>query len=143
MIEVTAEKCTGCRLCEFVCSFVKEGYFRPERSRIRIRRWSKEAVSVPLLCFQCDCRACVRECPVGALSWDETKKVVMLDLSKCKNSTQGVRCYICRDSCPFDGCHIPLEKGIPRPPVICDLCGGDPECVKVCFTQAIQARTRS
>ena len=45
-----------------------------------------------------------------------------------------VGCPACADACPFGMAALHPETGLA---VICDLCGGDPACVKRCATSAI------
>jgi Fe-S-cluster-containing dehydrogenase component len=60
---------------------------------------------------------------VSALSPSEGTGAVLVDREKC------IGCGECIDACPGKIPHIhPAENYA----LICDLCGGDPECVKVC-----------
>jgi Fe-S-cluster-containing dehydrogenase component len=45
-----------------------------------------------------------------------------------------IGCSACVDECPFGMVMLHPERGLP---LICDLCGGDPACVKRCATKAI------
>ena len=49
VLAVDYEKCTGCRLCELVCSVRHEGVSNPARSRIRIVKWEWEGIYVPVV----------------------------------------------------------------------------------------------
>ena len=78
---------------------------------------------VPHLCAQCDDYPCVTACPAGALSVSDETGAVLVDGEKC------TACGACIEACPGRVPHVhPAEEGV----VICDLCGGDPLCVKVC-----------
>jgi len=115
-------KCSGCRRCEIVCSLHHEGRIWPEASRIRVFMLVP-GLEVPHLCAQCDNPACVEACPVGAISIDEKLKRVVVDKDKCTG------CGACVDACPGRVPHIhPTENYA----LICDLCDGDPQCVKAC-----------
>jgi len=61
--------------------------------------------------------------PLKALSVDEDTLAVLVDREKCTG------CGQCIKSCPGN---IPFLHPEDNKAVICDLCGGDPECVKVC-----------
>ncbi len=115
-------KCSGCRRCELACSMHHEGWWWPEASRIRVFM-PFPGVEVPHFCAQCDDYPCVASCPVEALSVDEDTTAVIVDQDKCTG------CGECIDACPGKVPFMHPEHG---KAVICDLCGGDPECVKVC-----------
>jgi Fe-S-cluster-containing dehydrogenase component len=65
----------------------------------------------------------VENCPVEALSVDSVTTAVIVDDERC------IGCGACTEACPGTVPH--LHPRI-RKSTICDLCGGDPECVKVC-----------
>jgi Fe-S-cluster-containing dehydrogenase component len=70
----------------------------------------------------------VAACPTEALFKDETTGAVLLHPDDC------IGCSACVDACPFGMAILHLETGLA---LICDLCGGDPACVKRCATGAI------
>lgn len=115
-------RCSGCRKCEIVCSLKHEGRIWPEASRIRIFMYVP-GLEVPHLCTQCADYPCVNSCPFKALSIDENTGAVRVDKEKCTG------CGKCIEACPGAVPFIHPRDGYA---VICDLCGGDPECVKVC-----------
>ncbi len=115
-------KCSGCRRCEIVCSLHHEGRIWPEASRIRVFMLVP-GVEIPHLCAQCNDYPCVPACPVEALSVDDDTLAVLVDKEKCTG------CGECIKACPGN---IPFLHPEDNKAVICDLCGGDPECVKVC-----------
>jgi len=102
--------------------------FKPSISRIRIVKNDKLSIDVPLICIQCEVPACVHVCPVNALSRDEETGIVKLDMDKCIN------CSLCVIKCPYHGV-FKTPSGVT---VKCDLCDGDPKCVKYCPTGALQ-----
>jgi Fe-S-cluster-containing hydrogenase component 2 len=115
-------RCSGCRRCELACSLHHEGKMWPEASRIRVFMLFPGA-EVPHLCSQCHDYPCVASCPTKALSVDEKTLAVKVDREKC------VSCAKCIDACPGK---IPFLHPGDNKATICDLCDGDPECVKVC-----------
>ena len=115
-------KCSGCRLCEIACSLHHEDWIWPEASRIRVFM-PFPGVEVPHLCAQCDDYPCVESCPVEALSVDEDTTAVLVDREKC------ISCGDCITACPGG---VPFLHPDDNKATICDLCGGDPECAKVC-----------
>lgn len=81
-------------------------------------------VEIPHLCAQCHDYPCVASCPVDALLVDERTSAVRVDREKC------TACGLCITACPGKIPHIhPKNEYV----VICDLCDGDPQCVKVCM----------
>jgi len=94
----------------------------PEASRIRVFM-PFPGVEIPHLCAQCDDYPCVNACPVNALSVDPKTTAVLVDREVC------IGCGQCIKACPGD---VPIMHPKDKKAVICDLCGGDPECVKVC-----------
>lgn len=94
----------------------------PEASRIRVFM-PFPGIEVPHFCAQCDNYPCVEACPVGALSVDEETTAVLVDREKC------ISCSRCIDACPGK---VPFLHPGDNKATICDLCGGEPECVKVC-----------
>jgi Fe-S-cluster-containing hydrogenase component 2 len=115
-------KCSGCRRCELACSIHHEDWMWPEASRVRVFM-PFPGTEVPHLCAQCDDYPCVSSCPVEALSVDEDTSAVIVDKEKCTS------CSLCIKACPGE---IPFLHPGDNKATICDLCGGDPECVKVC-----------
>lgn len=115
-------KCTGCRRCEIACSLHHEKKIWPEASRIRIFMLIP-GIEIPHLCAQCHDFPCVSACTFGALRVDERTNAVLVDREKCTG------CGKCIEACPGN---IPFLHPEDNKAVICDLCEGDPECVKVC-----------
>jgi Fe-S-cluster-containing dehydrogenase component len=122
------EKCTGCRACELACSFSCEGLFVPNKSRIKAARIDEEGMDIPMGCFHCDQAPCMLLCPVRAIYFDKDMGGVLINHDKC------IGCRLCMTACPFGAISYDSER---RLVYKCDLCGGDPECVKWCFTQAL------
>lgn len=120
-ININAKTCSGCRMCEQVCVFSHEHEFNPRRSRIKIQIIEKEGVNAPLLCNQC--KKCLESCKRKALIWDESVAVVRVVAEKCNG------CGLCVEACDAGAIHMdPVTEKVN----ICDLCDGDPECVKWC-----------
>jgi len=110
-------ECTGCKLCEIVCSFVFEGLIDPSRSRIRVL--SLMPLDQPIACRNCARAPCVDACPVGAL-YRDARGVVLVDEGKC------IGCGSCVEVCPFGAIRIHPERGVA---IKCVLCGS---CVEWC-----------
>ena len=128
-IVVNPDRCTGCKICELVCSFKHHGEFNPSKSRIKVNIFPKEAFFYPNVCSQCVEAWCAKICPASALKRNEKTGVIELQVTRC------VGCKMCMQACPFGVMGFDSEKGVSDK---CDLCGGEPECVKYCFYNALQ-----
>ncbi|UCH57011.1 MAG: 4Fe-4S dicluster domain-containing protein [Candidatus Bathyarchaeota archaeon] len=115
-------KCSGCRRCEIACSMHHEDWMWPEASRVRVFM-PFPGVEVPHLCAQCDDYPCVDSCSFDALSVDEDTSAVIVDREKCTS------CALCIKACPGQ---VPFLHPGDNKATVCNLCEGDPECVKVC-----------
>ncbi len=123
------DRCTGCGLCELICSLVHVKACNPERSRIRILRMEEKGVHIPMFCHQCEEPACVAACPVSAINRDSSSEMIGIDDELC------IQCKECITACPYKGIFFDeAEEKI----IQCDLCGGEPNCVKFCETKAIE-----
>jgi carbon-monoxide dehydrogenase iron sulfur subunit len=129
ILVVDHEKCTGCRLCEIVCSVEHVGVSSPSRSRIHVIKWPLEGFELPMLCQQCEDAPCVAVCPKDALSRDFSLGRVALDYDLC------IGCKMCVTACPFGGMGIDI---VARQVIKCDLCDGNPACVRFCDPGALQ-----
>ena len=92
---INDEKCTGCRLCELVCSVMHDGISNPSRSRIKVIKWEAEGLYIPMSCQQCQDAPCMNVSPVKAISRDEDLARVMVDYDVC------IGCRACVSACPF------------------------------------------
>jgi phenylglyoxylate dehydrogenase beta subunit len=84
------------------------------------------------LCRQCADPICVMNCPSGALSKNVDTGVIDWAESKCVN------CLLCTAGCAYAG--IVYEANVGHV-TKCDLCDGDPACVKSCPNEALEYRT--
>lgn len=129
MLFVDCEKCTLCGLCEMVCSFKHEGEFNPLKSRVTVNRVISEGLMVPNVCWQCESPApCEESCPVEAIARDEQTGALVIDHEEC------TLCEACLKACPYENMRRDPDCGAM---LKCDLCGGDPECVKYCAYEAL------
>jgi len=115
------EKCTGCRICELACAYHHFKVINPSKSRVRVVRIHHEPADAPVFCTQCG--LCIGACPFNALKRDLKTGAVIVDEGKCTG------CGVCVQVCPYGAAVIDRDS---RKLLICDLCGGDPECVKHC-----------
>jgi len=123
-ITVEAERCAGCRQCEMVCSFHHTMTFSPESSRVTVIKDDRLGLDYPLMCRQCSDCPPMEACPTQALTREEG--VIMVDWQTC------IGCGACVDECRHGAVKLHDEKAL-----ICDLCGGGPQCVARCPTGAL------
>ena len=113
-------RCTGCEKCALWCSFVKNKSFNPSRSRIHVVR-SEPYADVPMICIQCG--LCISACPIHAIGRNPKTNAVVVDPEKCDS------CGTCITACPYG---VLTLDPVTNKAIKCDLCNGDPECVKHC-----------
>ena len=78
-IVVDAEKCTGCRICELICSITKQREYNPRKSYIRVLFNNEFGVYIPVLKTDCDfCGRCVEWCPTKALKITNSKEAAII-----------------------------------------------------------------
>ena len=131
VIRIKEENCTGCRLCELACSSIKVNEFAPKQSRIKVIKNDLEGWARPSICVQCEEAMCLAVCPVGAIRRAKTKggdHVIVVEPDAC------IGCYRCVVACPFGA--IEFQKG--QRAAKCDLCDGDPQCVRFCFYECLE-----
>ncbi len=129
VLVIHPEKCTGCRLCEMVCAVKHDGASNPARSRIRVMKWEMEGIYIPVSCQQCQDAPCQNACPVGAISRNDELNTVEVDQDKC------IGCRTCVAVCPFGAMSF---NTVDRKVFKCDLCDGDPQCVRFCEVECLE-----
>lgn len=126
------QKCTGCRTCEMVCSLSHVRECNPAKSAVQIVKWEADGIDVPIICQQCEEPACMGICPVHAIKRDSATGAMLIDYDTC------IGCRMCMVACPFGAIAYDADR---RKPIKCDLCSGDPKCVKFCEPQALSFRS--
>jgi Fe-S-cluster-containing hydrogenase component 2 len=97
-------------------------------SNIRVVRMEERGVYVPIVCSQCEPAYCMAACPSGAITRDVGTGAVLISKSFC------TRCRACVVACPFGAINIGRDVSVLK----CDLCEGEPYCVRFCATDALK-----
>jgi Fe-S-cluster-containing hydrogenase component 2 len=124
MITLELARCSGCNRCEVNCSFFHSGKIGRSGARIKVVKVEEIGIDYPLVCQQCSERYCTK-CPEKAIQIGPLGQVIV-------SPTLCTACGTCEILCPIGA--IELYEEIP---LVCDLCGGDPRCVKACTLDAI------
>ncbi|NNF98535.1 MAG: 4Fe-4S binding protein [Desulfobacteraceae bacterium] len=122
--------CTGCRACELGCAFAHEGVYAPSLARLHVVKLEELGVDRPIVCLRCAKAPCAAVCPEKAISQDPDTRVVRVDPERC------VGCGLCAQECVSGVIELHPETAVP---LLCDMCGNQPECVKHCPTGALTA----
>lgn len=122
---VVPNRCVGCMRCELYCSFKFYQTHNPARARIHVIR-SEPYIDTPIVCWHCG--LCIDSCPQDAISRNKKTGAVEIDAEKC------TKCGICISTCPIG---MIKTDPVTKVAIKCDLCGGDPECVKRCPEKAL------
>jgi len=129
-IFVDKTRCSGCRICEMICSNLNSGGRNTSSlARISVEKEYLEGNYQPKVCYQCADPPCLKVCPVGALQVDTRRGTFarIIDESLC------IGCQQCIEACqqyfrpPRPRFDVQTQKTIK-----CHLCFGDPQCVKFC-----------
>ena len=127
---VKPELCTGCQACETACSFRHEKAYSPSLARLHVVKLEEIGLDLPIVCFRCVKAPCAAACPTNAIIQNPKSRLVRIEIAKCDG------CGLCVEECTSGVIELHPEKEYP---LLCNLCDGDPECVKKCPTKAIVA----
>jgi len=132
VIDFDYHKCTGCKVCELICSFHHYKFFSTSFSRIHVFNDIFFGHNKANYCLQCTTPQCCIICPIKAISIDKKTGVKIIDIEKCD------ACGKCADVCPFNKEGFVLRISPNNQNYIkCDLCNGDPQCVEWCAPKAL------
>jgi len=73
--------------------------------------------------MQCPKPVCAEVCQFDAIVIDSKLGIPAIDSQKCTG------CMDCSEACPYGAIFFDREQGVA---IMCDLCGGDPQCAKIC-----------
>ena len=148
-VETDEAKCTGCLNCSLACSMKHFGVLNKDLGRIQTRMYLTPLIKAfHTTCSQCDPpeRECDTVCPTDPKSiyFDEETLHMVIDYDTCL----GEGCLLCREACSAKAIRFLKGENIvgtlqSSKPFVCDLCDTentgdrDPECIKVCPTDAL------
>lgn len=75
-IHAIEDLCTGCRLCQLVCSLENTNEFNPKKANINVAHIDEQGIYIPVVdcdSYDCSCKSengvpkCVQVCAPGAL----------------------------------------------------------------------------
>ncbi len=144
-------RCVGCHACAVSCK--AENNTAPQMSPLTVRNGRASAVNyrrvlyrdggiypnvtrtfVTMACHHCYEPACLKACPVGAISKRASDGIVLIDYDKC------VGCKYCLWACPYGS---PQFNETTKKVEKCTFCvhlidaGLDPACVSTCVGRAL------
>jgi Fe-S-cluster-containing hydrogenase component 2 len=124
MITLELAKCSGCSRCEVHCSFFHSGQVGRSGARIRVVKIEEIGIDYPVVCQHCRERYCTK-CPENAIQIGPLGQIIV-------SPTLCTACGTCEILCPVGAIELFAEI-----PYVCDLCGGNPRCVRACTLDAI------
>ena len=130
---IRAEFCTGCGICQLACSLIKEKEASPAIAWISIKRLVMDGIMLPQICVNCTKPRCMEACRRKAIVKDAETGWVTISQEKCND------CTLCIAACPFSAITLTPQKKVQ----LCDVCDGNPKCVAMCPTGAIQFANRN
>ncbi len=131
--------CTRCMHCMTSCATYNEERTSLSKSRLQIIRHEGHALTkideedelifTLVACQQCEDPICSMVCPVAAIGRDNKTGAMTIDRTRC------VGCRMCLLTCYFGAITFnQKEKNVFK----CELCGGDPQCVRFCQPGALR-----
>jgi Fe-S-cluster-containing hydrogenase component 2 len=125
-VRVIAENCAGCRQCEMVCSFQNTKKFSPSLARVTVHKDDRDGLDYPVMCHQCTHCQPIETCQTESIS-KTIEGWTWVEWETC------IGCGVCVESCKYDAIKLTDRKAL-----VCNLCNGEPECVKRCPTGALE-----
>lgn len=155
-LQFNEKACASCRLCEMACAQYHDGdaNHNTPRNRVVIRPllhftgmsalsanaagWPQALANATYaefsenhFCRQCAAPECLNACPENAIFVDPKTGARVVDPATC------IGCGECVAACQFEMIWLNEET---EKAYKCDLCGGDPQCVRWCPTGAISVK---
>ena len=132
IIVCDTDKCTGCELCEYVCSIYHEKTVNWSKARIRHVR-IEPTFDIAIACRKCEEPLCIKACPRDAIL-----SVPDGSVSVVKEKCNG--CGWCIEACNFGALKLDWDS---KRVFACDFCAGEdqPKCVELCPYEALEFTT--
>jgi anaerobic carbon-monoxide dehydrogenase iron sulfur subunit len=139
-LKVIDGQCVGCHICELSCSMIhNDGAFNPRNAMIQVESNREVGLNKPIqkidhpyVCRQCNPSPCADACPVDAFDASDTLSIRVVDRDKC------IGCEQCVSACPYNMILLSEDAGKKKVKAgKCDLCGGEPLCVRYCPVGAL------
>ena len=122
ILVVYPDKCKGCERCKLHCSFFHFQEHNPLRAKIDVLPQNSSGGYVVTICNQCG--LCMAACPIpGAIERNGSTGAIVVNKEKCTG------CGQCVMACPYGMIEMDPTTNLASK---CDLCGGNPRCVKTC-----------
>ncbi len=116
------DNCSGCRVCQVVCSLENFGEVNPSKAALGIKGLFPAPGKYEIeLCDQCG--KCAEACPTDAIYLEDGVYLI--------NDEECIGCMSCVEACPKG---VMYEHKSSEVPIKCTLCG---ECVKACPRDAL------
>ncbi len=124
------DKCSGCGLCVMACNVAHGTGLTPARANLRLEKRCIDLDLVVVCTHGEGCELeCIEACPADAIRVDKMG-AILIDFAEC------IACGSCGRACPFQV--IWSDEGDKA--FKCDLCSGDPACVRYCMLDALEYR---
>lgn len=158
-LEVEQGDCGICDLCALACSNEKFGVMNPNMSAIKVNHRgektdgrTKGGAGV-LICWHCENPPCYPACKYDAMDIDENNVVSLFLDNPPEGFKSCITCMKCVQACDDMHMETSIFRSLVRDRKFetksgrelkryslykCDLCGGDPVCVKICPRDAIK-----
>jgi Fe-S-cluster-containing hydrogenase component 2 len=121
-IGVNNDVCSGCRVCEVICSLRQFKENNPKKAAIRVKGHFPAPGKYEIkFCDQCG--ECFNSCPVGAIK--EENGHYRIEPDECTG------CLVCVETCPKG---VVFTHPDLTAPFKCTLCG---DCLRYCPTNAL------
>ncbi len=114
-----------CRACEEACA-ARAG---AATSVIQAENVHKIARSKNISCYQCAQPLCLEACPSYAIVKSQEDGIVRVMTADC------IGCGSCVDACVYDNMFLDENSQVAFK---CELCNGEPECVKACPYEVLE-----
>ncbi len=128
-VYVEQDRCLACRNCQRACFFnwsISSGF---KNGLLNIFLDLDKRAIFAVTCLHCEDAPCMEICAVEAILRDPSTNAVVVDAFLC------VGCEMCVPACPYGNIQFDDKRHVAGK---CDLCEGDPVCVKNCMAGALK-----